>query len=281
MLRRPVESALKPSEETPFSSIRLGEIALEAGLPAGVLNVITGLGYEVGAAMAAHPGISKIAFTGSTLVGKEIVKAASGNLKKVTLELGGKSPVVVFDDCDLDAAIAGVSAGIFVRSGQVCVAGSRLYVQRKSFDRMVEGIAAAGAAMTVGDSFDPVAQLGPLISAKQLDRVTNLIDSGVAEGAQLVGGGRRVDRDGYFVEPTVLANPPSHARVVREEIFGPVICATPFDDIDEVTSLANDSEYGLAAAIWSRDVGKGSRPSTWCNFGGGRGSSSGGLGSDV
>ncbi|WP_255326172.1 aldehyde dehydrogenase [Sphingobium sp. EM0848] len=247
---------LKPSEETPFSSLRLAELALEAGLPEGVLNVVTGYGIEAGAAIAAHPGIAKVAFTGSTIVGKEIVKAAAGNLKRVTLELGGKSPVVVFDDCDLDAAIQGVATGIFVRSGQVCVAGSRLYVQRKSFDKVVEGVAAIASSMKIGDQFASDTQIGPIISDKQLQRVRSLVETGPGDGAEIVTGGRAVSGAGFYYEPTVLANPNPDARVVREEIFGPVLCASPFDDIEDIARIANSTEYGLASAIWSRDAGK-------------------------
>jgi len=247
---------VKPSEETPFTALRLAEIFHEAGVPDGVINVVTGYGHTAGAALAAHEKVAKIAFTGSTEVGKLIVKAAAGNLKKVTLELGGKSPVVVFDDCDYEKTIAGAAMGIFLHAGQICIAGSRLYVQRKSFDKVVAGIAGIAQSMKVGSCFDPATQIGPLISSKQMDRVTGLIASGLDEGAELVTGGKRVGDKGYFVEPTILINPDPGARIVREEIFGPVLTAMPFDDIDEIAKEANNTSYGLASAVWTKDISK-------------------------
>jgi phenylacetaldehyde dehydrogenase len=198
--------------------------------------------------------VAKIAFTGSGEVGKLIVKAAADNLKKVTLELGGKSPVIVLDDAALDQTIAGVAAGIYVNSGQVCVVGSRLYAHKKVFDRVVAGIADIAKGMKIGSGFDPATQIGPLVSAKQRDRVMMYIDSGKRDGAEVVTGGRRFGTSGYFVEPTVLANPPADARVVREEIFGPVLTAMPFDNLDDVIRAANNTSYGLAATVWTRDV---------------------------
>jgi phenylacetaldehyde dehydrogenase len=246
----------KPAEETPLTALRIGELLHEAGIPAGVVNFVTGFGHTAGAALAANDDVAKIAFTGSTEVGKLIVQAAAGNLKKVTLELGGKSPVVVFGDCDLERTVAGVAGGVFTHAGQLCIAGSRLYVERKSFDQVVSAVAGAAKSLKIGGAFDPATQVGPLISAKQLDRVTGLIRSGVDEGAEVVTGGQRCGSGGYFVEPTVLVNPRDDARVLKEEIFGPVVTALPFDDIEEVTQVANRTEYGLAAAVWTRDLNK-------------------------
>ena len=247
---------LKPAEQTPLSALRLGELIVEAGVPPGVVNIVTGYGETAGAAMAEHPGIDKVAFTGSTEVGKSVVRAASGNLKRLTLELGGNSPSVIFDDADLDAAIPGAANGIFFNSGQVCCAGSRLYVHSKVYDRVLEGLAAAAAGIKVGAGIDPTTQMGPLVSAEQLDRVGAYISAGRTEGARIAAGGQRLPQKGYFLSPTILADVSDTMKVTREEIFGPVVKVSRFTEIDEVVARANDSPYGLAAAAWTRDLSK-------------------------
>jgi phenylacetaldehyde dehydrogenase len=250
---------LKPAEQTPLTALRLGELIQEAGIPDGVVNIVPGFGETAGAALAAHPGVDKIAFTGSTEVGKLILQAAAGNLKKVSLELGGKSPNVVFADVDLDAAIAGASSAIFFNHGQCCCAGSRLYVENKIFDKVVEGVAEHARKINVGSGQDPDTDMGPLVSVEQLNRVCGYLESGLSEGAKaVVGGGRHGDK-GYFVKPTVLVNTNDKMKVVQEEIFGPVVTAIPFSDPAELVTQANDSVYGLAAGVWTRDISKAHR----------------------
>ena len=249
---------LKVAEQTPLSALRLGELILEAGFPNGVVNILTGYGETAGAAVAAHPGIDKVAFTGSTEVGKLIVKAAAGNLKKVTLELGGKSPAIVFADADLEKAIPGTANAIFFNHGQCCCAGSRLYVHEKVFEQVAEGVSEAAKKIRLGPGLDQSTDMGPLVSDEQLARVTGYIESGKADGARILTGGERHGDSGYFVQPTVITDTRPEMKIVREEIFGPVVCAEKFtdEDLDAIAKVGNGTEFGLAASVWTRDISK-------------------------
>ena len=247
---------LKPAEQTPLTALRLAGLIAEAGVPDGVVNVVSGLGHTAGAALAAHNDVDKVAFTGSTEVGKLIVAASAGsNLKKLTLELGGKSPNIVFEDA-VEGAIEGAAHAIFFNHGQCCVAGSRLYVHQSRFDEVVDGVAEIAKSIKLGSGLEAGTQMGPLVSEEQLQRVSDYVESGKAEGATALAGGGRFGDRGFFIEPTVLINTHGNMKVVREEIFGPVLVASPFTDLDEIAAQANDSEYGLGAGIWTKDISK-------------------------
>ena len=250
---------LKPAEQTPLTALRLGELILEAGFPEGVVNIVTGYGETAGAALAAHDDVDKIAFTGSTEVGKLILQAAAGNLKKVSLELGGKSPNIVFADSDMKAAVSGAASAIFFNHGQCCCAGSRLYIEQPVFDKVVDGISEQAKKIKLGPGLESDTQMGPLVSQEQMQRVCSYLESGLNEGAKATVGGKRHGDKGYFVEPTVLVDTKEDMKVVQEEIFGPVVTAIPFKDPDEVVPRANNSIYGLAAGIWTRDISKAHR----------------------
>jgi acyl-CoA reductase-like NAD-dependent aldehyde dehydrogenase len=247
---------IKPAEQTSVSILRLGELMLEAGMPKGVVNIVTGMGDTAGAALVEHPGVDKIAFTGSVEVGRLIMRAAAGTLKKVTLELGGKSPNIVFADSNLETAAKVALMGIFFNQGQMCTAGSRILIEAGARDQFMEVIASRAAKMTVGDPLDPKTRMGSLVSEDQMNRVLGYIEKGKAEGASLVAGGERVGESGYFVKPTVFDNVENTMTIAREEIFGPVASVITFKDPEEALKIANDSSFGLAAAVWTSDLKK-------------------------
>ncbi|OLB20056.1 MAG: betaine-aldehyde dehydrogenase [Acidobacteriales bacterium 13_2_20CM_55_8] len=249
---------LKPAEQTPLTALRFGELAIEAGVPPGVLNILTG-GPETGKAIVRHPGIDKIAFTGSTAVGKEIMRSSADTLKRVTLELGGKSPNIVFADSDIDSAVKGAINGIFYGKGEVCNAGSRLFVENKVQDEFLEKLVARAKKLQPADPLDPKTRLGAIVSQEQMQTVLSYVEAGKKEGAKLIAGGNRVSVDGgkgFFLEPTIFGDVTNDMKIAQEEIFGPVLATLSFDDIDQVIDLANRNQYGLAAAVWTRDIKK-------------------------
>ena len=246
-------TVLKPAEQSPLSALKLGELCLEAGLPPGVVNIVTGFG-ETGAALVEHEDVDKIAFTGSPEVGRIIVRASAATLKKVSLELGGKSPNLILADADLEAAIRGASGGIFFNQGEVCSAGSRILVDQRIYDDFLDGLTKRADSIKVGDPLDPKTYMGPVVNDEQFERVMGYIDIGKDEGAKLVAGGDRIGDNGYFVQPTIFADVDNRMRIAQEEIFGPVASVIPIKDVDEAVRIANDTSYGLAAAVWTRDV---------------------------
>ncbi|HXW60046.1 MAG TPA: aldehyde dehydrogenase family protein, partial [Myxococcota bacterium] len=249
---------LKPAEQTPLTATYLAALIQKAGMPKGVVNVVNGDG-TTGALLSAHPDVDKVAFTGSTEVGRLIIKAAAGNLKKVSLELGGKSPNIIFDDANIEEAAKGAASAIFFNHGQCCCAGSRLYIHEKIYDQVLAGVKKAAESIALGVGMNKDTMMGPLVSEEQFNKVTGYIKSGISEGAQAICGGKAKAGPGYFVEPTVLANTKKTMSVVAEEIFGPVVCAMPFKSEEEVIAEANDSVYGLAAGIWTKDINKAHR----------------------
>lgn len=247
---------LKPSEEASLTTLRLGELILEAGFPEGAVNIVTGYGHDAGQALVDHPLVRKIAFTGSTATGQRILESSARSMKRVTLELGGKSPTIVLADADLDKAIPGAANAIFPNSGQVCTAGSRLFIDASIYDEVTKGVVEIARSLRLGSGFEPTTQLGPLVSARQLDRVSSLVASGIEEGIEPLCGAEREGNRGYFFKPTVLGRPRADMRINREEVFGPVVLAASFDDVREVKAFANDTVYGLGASIWTRDLNK-------------------------
>ena len=247
---------LKPAEQTPLSALWLGELLLEAGVPPGVVNVVPGYGKTAGQAIAAHHGIDKVTFTGSTATGREVVKASAGNMKRVTMELGGKSPNIVFADADMEAAARGMFMGIFYNQGQTCSAGSRVFIERPAYDKLMGALADRSKTIKMGNPLDPKMHMGPLVSQQQRERVLGYVEAGKSEGAKLLSGGAAVAGPGYFVQPTVFGDVKDDMKIAREEIFGPVVSVFPFDSVDEVVGRANGTDYGLVAAVWTKDVKK-------------------------
>jgi phenylacetaldehyde dehydrogenase len=247
---------LKPAEETPLSALRLGQLVGEAGFPDGVVNVVSGLGETAGAALAAHPGIDKIAFTGSTEVGRLIAHAAADNITRSSLELGGKSPNVVFADADLERAIPGSARAIFTNAGQSCGSGSRLYIEDSVFDEVLAGVSAEAERLRLGPGLDEDSEMGPIISERQLRRISGLVEDASGSGATVASGGNELDRPGWFYQPTIVTDAEQSLPIVREEVFGPVLVATPFSDVDDLLRQANGTKFGLAAGAWTRDVNK-------------------------